>query len=284
MPITPVDIRKRKGTGPAITMLTAYDFSMAALLDSTNVLDMILVGDSLGMVALGYESTVPVTMDEMVHHCAAVSRAVKNALVVGDMPFMSYQVSPEEALQNAGRFLKQGGVGAVKLEGGTGVAEAIARMVDAGIPVVGHIGLTPQTATSLGGFKVQGRDVEQAEKIFRDAQAVADAGAFALVMECIPEKLASFITEEISIPTIGIGAGKGCDGQVLVTNDMLGLFEKFTPGFVRRYLNLAPEIKSAVAQYCEEVRAREFPSEEEVFKGGDEAVEAILSKDFLRKE
>ena len=278
MAITPVDIKNRKGSGPAVTMLTAYDFSMAKLIDSAGI-DIILVGDSLGMVVLGYESTVPVTMDEMIHHCAAVCRAAENALVVGDMPFMSYQVSVEQALENAGRFLKEGGVDAVKIEGGVAVAPVIEALVQIGIPVMAHVGLTPQTATALGGFKVQGKDAEQARKIYEDALAVAEAGAFSIVLECIPEELAKLITERVEIPTIGIGAGPHCDGQVLVTYDMIGLFEKFTPKFVRRYLNLAPEIKSAIGKFAEEVRAGEFPSKEEVFTGGREAVEAILSKD-----
>ncbi len=278
MAVTPVEIRNRKGTGPAVTMLTAYDFSMASLIDSAGV-DIILVGDSLGMVVLGYDSTVPVTMEDMLHHCAAVARGVKSALVVGDMPFMSYQVSREQALENAGRFLKEGGVDAVKMEGGVAIAPVVEALTEAGIPVMGHVGLTPQTATALGGFKVQGRDVEQARRIYEDAVAVAEAGAFSIVLECIPEELAQLITDRVKIPTIGIGAGAYCDGQVLVTNDMIGLYEKFTPKFVRRYLNLAPEIKSAVGKFVEEVRAGEFPSKEEVFTGGREAVEAILSKD-----
>ncbi len=280
--LTPVDIKNRKENGPRITMLTAYDYHFASLIDQCDI-DMVLVGDSLGMVVLGYDSTVPVTMDEMLHHSKAVSRAVKNAMVIGDMPFMSYQVSVEEALKNASRFLKEAGCDAVKLEGGKNFAETINKLVTAGIPVVGHVGLTPQTASSLGGFKVQGRDVEAAQRIFEDALAVAEAGAFALVLECLPTELAALITRSIPIPTIGIGAGDKCDGQVLVTHDMIGLFEKFTPKFVRKYVNLAPQIKEALKQFKKEVKAGKFPSSEESFSGGEEAVLAIESKETRAK-
>ncbi len=280
--LTPVDIKNRKENGPRITMLTAYDYHFASLIDQCGI-DMVLVGDSLGMVVLGYDSTVPVTMDEMLHHSKAVSRAVKNAMVIGDMPFMSYQVSVEEALKNASRFLKEAGCDAVKLEGGKNFAETINKLVTAGIPVVGHVGLTPQTASSLGGFKVQGRDVEAAQRIFEDALAVAEAGAFALVLECLPTELAALITRSIPIPTIGIGAGDKCDGQVLVTHDMIGLFEKFTPKFVRKYVNLAPQIKEALEQFKKEVKAGKFPSSEESFSGGEEAVLAIESKETRAK-
>ncbi len=275
--ITPMDIKDRKITGPAVTMLTAYDYSFASMIDSAGI-DIILVGDSLGMVILGYDSTVPVTMEEMLHHCKAVSRGVKNALLVGDMPFMSYQVSEEEALINASRFLKEAGCDAVKLEGGVSVAPVIGRLVRAGIPVMGHVGLTPQTASSLGGFKVQGRDIERAKAIFQDAIAVAEAGAFAVVLECIPSDLSALITEEVDIPTIGIGAGPRCDGQVLVTNDLLGLYEKFTPKFVRKYADLASEIKKALSAFKKEVEAGDFPSLDESFFGGEEAVRAIKAQ------
>ena len=275
--ITPVEIKKRKQTGPRLTMLTAYDYSFAGIIDSMGI-DMILVGDSLGMVMLGYDSTVPVTMEEMLHHCKAVNRAVKNAMVIGDMPFMSYQISEDEAVRNAGRFLKEAGCDAVKLEGGSSVSPVIKKIVSAGIPVMGHVGLTPQTASSLGGFKVQGRDMKEAERIFEDALAVSEAGAFSLVLECVPTELAGLITESVDIPTIGIGAGPKCDGQVLVTHDMLGLFEKFTPSFVKKYCNLAPQIKEALSHYKEQVEAGEFPSNEESFSGGEEAVLAIRNK------
>lgn len=272
--ITPVDIKNRKHKGPFITMLTAYDCSFARMIDAAGI-DMILVGDSLGMVVMGYSSTVPVTMDEMLHHCRAVSNGVENALLVGDMPFMSYQVSIEDALRNAGRFLKEAGCDAVKLEGGTQVAHIIRELVNAGIPVMGHVGLTPQTASSLGGFKVQGRGIDDAKRIFEDAVAVAEAGAFSIVLECVPTELSGFITESIDIPTIGIGAGPKCDGQVLVTNDMVGLFEKFTPKFVRKYLDLAPKIKEAMTMFKKDVEAGEFPSLNESFSGGEEAVQVL---------
>ncbi len=274
--ITPVDIRQRKTTGPKLTMLTAYDFSFAQLIDQSGI-DMILVGDSLGMVVLGYDSTVPVTMEEMLHHCKAVNRGVKSAMVIGDMPFMSYQVSEEEAVRNAGRFLKEAGCDAVKLEGGVNVANVIEKLVAAGIPVMGHVGLTPQTASSLGGFKVQGKDMDAAKRIYHDAIAVEKAGAFSIVLECVPTELAGLITETLSIPTIGIGAGPKCDGQVLVTHDMIGLFEKFTPKFVKQYVNLSAQIKDGFAAFKQDVEAGEFPSNKESFSGGEEAVLAIRS-------
>ncbi len=255
-------------------MLTAYDYSFAKMIDAADI-DIILVGDSLGMVVLGYDSTVPVTMEEMLHHCRAVSRGVKNALLTGDMPFMSYQVSHETALSNASRFLKEAGCDAVKLEGGVAMAPVIERLVKAGIPVMGHVGLTPQTASSLGGFRVQGRDLERARAIYEDAMAVAEAGAFSVVLECIPSALSALITEDLDIPTIGIGAGSSCDGQVLVTNDLLGLYEKFTPKFVKRYLNLAPRINKALTAFKKEVEAGDFPSPQESFSGGEETLLAI---------
>ena len=272
--ITPLDIKNRKGTGPPVTMLTAYDYSFAKMIDAADI-DIILVGDSLGMVVLGYDSTVPVTMEEMLHHCRAVSRGVANALLIGDMPFMSYQVSHEAALGNASRFLKEAGCDAVKLEGGVDMAPVIERLVKAGIPVMGHVGLTPQTASSIGGFRVQGRDLERARAIYEDAQAVAEAGAFSVVLECIPSDLSALITEDLEIPTIGIGAGPSCDGQVLVTNDLLGLYEKFTPKFVKKYLDLAPGINKALTAFKKEVEAGDFPSPQESFSGGEEAVLAI---------
>ncbi|RUM86931.1 MAG: 3-methyl-2-oxobutanoate hydroxymethyltransferase [Thermodesulfatator sp.] len=275
--ITPVDIKARKKSGPPISMLTAYDYSLARMVDSSGI-DIILVGDSLGMVMLGYDSTVPVTMEEMLHHCKAVSRGVTDALLVGDMPFMSYQVNMDNALMNASRFLKEAGCDAVKLEGGTDMAPVIEKLVRAGIPVMGHVGLTPQTAASLGGFKVQGRDIERARGIYEDALAVARAGAFSVVLECIPSDLAELITKDVDIPTIGIGAGPHCDGQVLVTNDLLGLYDKFTPKFVKRYLNLSPQIKEALRSFKKEVEAGDFPSPEESFSGGGEAVRAIKSQ------
>ncbi len=226
---------------------------------------MILVGDSLGMVVLGYDSTVPVTMEEMIHHCRAVRRGVRYAFLVGDMPFMSYNVSKEEAVRNAGRFLKEAGCDAVKLEGGLEVAETVRTIVLAGIPVMAHIGLTPQTAGQLGGFKVQGKDATSAQRLLDSALALEEAGACSIVMECIPDKLAGLISRTLKIPTIGIGAGPECDGQVLVTNDLLGLFERFTPKFVKQYIKLFPMIKEAAEVYKNEVEAGKFPGPEHSF-------------------
>ena len=258
------DFITMKKKGEKISMLTAYDASFAALLDAAGI-EMVLVGDSLGNVLLGYDSTVPVTMEEMLHHCKAVRRGVKQAFLVGDMPFMSYQVSISEAISNGGRFLKEAGCDAVKLEGGTEVCETVKAIVKAGIPVMGHIGLTPQTASQLGGYKVQGRDADSARRLLQAARDLETAGAFAIVLECIPAQLSELITGTVSIPTIGIGAGRQCDGQVLVTHDMVGMFEKFIPSFVRQYANLASEIKKAVATYRDEVRKGSFPGEEHSF-------------------
>lgn len=271
--ITPPDIMAKKQNGEKITMLTAYDYSMAAMIDQAGV-DMILVGDSLGMVVLGYESTVPVTMEEMLHHAKAVSRGARQALVVGDMPFMSYQVSPEDAVKNAGRFIKEAGCQAIKLEGGIEQAQTIEAIVKAGIPVVGHIGLTPQTATALGGYKLQAKDAESARKLLDDGRAVAEAGAFALVIECVPSGIGKAVSESVHIPTIGIGAGPHCDGQVLVTNDLLGMFEKFTPKFVKKFADLSPIIKDAFSRYVDEVKSGEFPDEEHSFPGGDSLLQS----------
>jgi len=259
--LTIQDIVKMKGTVEKISMLTAYDAGLARMLDSAGI-DMILVGDTLGMVLLGYESTVPVTMAEMLHHARAVKRGVSQAVLVGDMPFMSYQVSATEAINNGGRFLKEAGCEGVKVEGGSEICETVRAMVRAGIPVMGHIGLTPQTASQLGGYRVQGRDLESARRLLHDARALADAGIFALVLECIPAQLAQVITEAVPVPTIGIGAGLFCDGQVLVTHDLLGMFEKFVPSFVKQYAHLAPLIKEAVASYNQEVKEGIFPGPE----------------------
>ncbi len=273
--LTIKDIRKMKKSGEKISMLTAYDASFSRVIDSCGI-DMILVGDSLGMVLLGYESTVPVTMEEMLHHCKAVKRGVSKGLLVGDMPFLSYQVSKTEAIKNGGRFLKEAGCDAVKLEGGLDVCETVKAMVRAGIPVMGHIGLTPQTSSQLGGYKVQGKDLDSARVQLQAARALEEAGAFSLVLECIPAQLAQVITDAVQIPTIGIGAGKYCDGQVLVTQDLLGMFEKFVPSFVKTYINLAPEIRKAVSLYNEEVKAGEYPSSEHSFSmQGD--VKAIVN-------
>ena len=262
--LTIQDIVMMKKNGDRISMLTAYDASFASLIDAAGI-DMVLVGDSLGNVLLGYDSTIPVTMEEMLHHCRAASRGVKRAVLVGDMPFMSYQVSESEAITNAGRFLKEAGCDAVKLEGGTDMCNKVKAVARAGIPVMGHIGLTPQTASQLGGYKVQGRDAESARRLLQSAKDLESAGVFAIVLECIPTQLSEAITAAVSIPTIGIGAGPYCDGQVLVTHDMVGMFEKFIPSFVKRYAHLAPQIKEAVAAYHDEVKKGTFPAEEHSF-------------------
>jgi len=258
-------LREMKAAGEKITMLTAYDYPTALLVDRAGI-DMILVGDSLGMTVLGLEDTVPVTMADMLHHTRAVTRAVKRAFVTADMPFMSYNISREEAIRNAGRLIKEAGAHAVKLEGGVEMAPVIKAIVDAGIPVLGHLGLTPQTATKLGGFKVQGRSETAAEKMINDARALEDAGVFGVVLECVPVGLADRITAELAVPTIGIGAGPGCDGQVLVYHDLLGLFDRFQPRFVKQYRNLSKEIIAALNEYKEEVKGGSFPAEEHTFK------------------
>ena len=262
---TILDIKKMKVQGEKITVLTAYDYGMASILDESDI-DIILVGDSLGNVVLGYENTIPVTMEDMLHHTKAVSRASQNALIVADMPFLSYQISPEAALANAGRFLKEANAQAVKLEGGREYAETVQKIVSAGIPVMAHLGLTPQSIHQLGGYKVQGKKEDDAEKMMLDAKRLEEAGAFSLVLECIPEGLASEITQSLLIPTIGIGAGVNCDGQVLVINDMLGMYERFTPKHVKKYANLNLEIKKAVKTYITEVKTGNFPDSEHSFK------------------
>jgi 3-methyl-2-oxobutanoate hydroxymethyltransferase len=262
---TIIDIYKKKAEGNKITMLTAYDFPTAQIVDQAGI-DMILVGDSLGMVVQGVSSTLPVTMDEMLYHTRIVSRAAASAMVIGDMPFLSYQTSKADAVQNAGRFLKEAGAEAVKLEGGTQMAGAIRAIVDAGIPVVAHIGLTPQYVHVLGGFKVQGKDEATREKILADARAVQDAGAFSVVLEAMPSSLAKEIHSQLRIPTIGIGAGPYCDGQVLVIHDLLGLFDRFTPKFVKKYANLKEPALKAVKEYKQDVESGKFPSEEHSFK------------------
>ncbi len=252
------DFIAMKKAGEKITVLTAYDASMARMLHASDV-DILLVGDSLGMVVLGYDSTVPVTMDMMIHHSSAVRRGAPEAFVVGDMPFGSYQSGPRDAIINAGRFLKEAACDAVKLEGGLEVCETVRAMVAAGISVMGHIGLTPQTAMQLGGYKVQGRDTASARRLLREAKGLAEAGAFSMVLECVPSQLAEMISGAVNVPTIGIGAGPHCDGQVLVVNDLLGMFEKFIPSFVKTYTNLAPIMKESIAQYNREVREGSFP-------------------------
>lgn len=266
MPKTTIlDIYKKKAEGKKITMLTAYDFPTAQIVDQAGI-DMILVGDSLGMVVQGASSTLPVTMDEMIYHTKMVSRAAQSAMVVGDMPFLSYQTDKAEAVRNAGRFLKEAGAEVVKLEGGSQMAETIHAIVNAGMPVVAHIGLTPQYIHMLGGFKVQGKDEAAREKILADARAVQDAGAFSVVLEAMPSSLAKEIHDMLHIPTIGIGAGMDCDGQVLVIHDILGLFDRFTPKFVKKYANLKEQALKAVKEYKQDVEGGKFPSEEHSFK------------------
>lgn len=262
--VTIADLHNKKRDGKKITMLTAYDYPMAKLVDDAG-LDVILVGDSLGMVVLGYDSTVPVTMDEMIHHAKAARRGTKYAFLVGDMPFMSYQLSKEEAVRNAGRFMKEAGCDAVKLEGGDEVFDVTKAIIDAGIPVLGHIGLTPQTVSKLGGYKVQGKDAKAAKKLLDQALGLEKAGCFAIVLECVPDKVAKHITEKLKIPTISCGAGVECDGQVLVTNDMIGIFDRFVPKFVKQYVKLSSLIADAFKRYKADVESGKFPAPEHTF-------------------
>ena len=257
--------------GEKLTMITAVDYPTALLADRAGV-DMILVGDSLGMTALGYESTVPVTMDDMVHHCRAVVRGTRGAFVVADLPFGSYHTGVEEALRNAVRLVKDGGADCVKLEGGQTMAGVVRRIVEAGIPVCAHIGLTPQTSTMLGGMKVQGKDVAAARRLVEDAIAVEAAGAFAVVIEAVPDKLATLISERLAIPTIGIGAGASCDGQVLVMHDLVGLFDRFTPKFAKRYVEAGKLIEGAISNWRQDVAAGAFPAPEHTFSIKDEVI------------
>jgi len=269
-------IKDMKQKGEKITMLTAYDYTTAKIIDEAGV-PLILVGDSLGMVVLGYESTKPVTMEEMLHHTKAVVRGTKQAMVVGDMPFMTYHVSVSDALRNAARFIQEGGAQAIKLEGGVTVAEKVRSIVDCGIPVVGHIGLTPQSIHQLGGYKVQGKTSEAALKMVEDAQALEEAGAFAIILETVPAPLAAVITRKVGIPTIGIGAGVGCDGQVQVISDILGLFTGFVPKHAKQYAKMADTIRAAVSEYDKEVKAGSFPTDEQSFSM-DESLLAELTE------
>lgn len=271
---TVVTFQQMKEKGEKISMLTAYDYSTAKLEDEAGVTS-ILVGDSLGNVILGYEDTISVTMDDMVHHGAAVARGAKNALVIVDMPFMSYQTSVYDAVVNAGRLMKEGRAGAVKLEGGREVCPQIKAIVDAGIPVCAHLGLTPQSINAFGGFKVQGKTESAAKRLLEDAQEIQKAGAFAVVLEGIPRKLADLVTERLVIPTIGIGAGNGCDGQVLVYQDLLGMFSDFTPKFVKRYADIGKVMKDAFHQYIEEIQSGAFPGEEHEYKIDDDVIEKL---------
>lgn len=271
---TVLTFKEAKEKGEKLSMLTAYDYSTAKLIDEAGI-NSILVGDSLGNVILGYEDTISVTMEDMIHHSAAVARGAKNALVVCDMPFMSYQTSVYDAVVNAGRLMKEGRAGAVKLEGGREVCPQIEAIVNAGIPVCAHLGLTPQSIHAFGGFKVQGKTEEAAKKLIEDAKRVEQAGAYAVVLECVPAKIAEIITKEISIPTIGIGAGNVCDGQVLVYQDMLGMFRDFTPKFVKKFADIGSVMKAAFEQYDAEVKAQTFPSKEHEYTICDDVLDKL---------
>jgi len=274
--VTILDIQKRKANQVPLTMLTAYDFTAAILVDQADI-DIILVGDSLGMVMLGYPGTTQVTMEEMLHHCKAVARGTTAAFLVGDMPFMSYQPDVAEAVRNAGRFLKEAGMDCVKVEGGREIADTVRAIVRAGIPVMGHIGLTPQTVSQLGGYRIQGKTAASAQALLQDALTLQDAGCFSLVLEAVPAPVATYISQQLTIPTIGIGAGVGCDGQVLVYHDMLGLYDRLQPRFVKEYSQIGAKIVTAVQTYAEEVRRREFPAEEHTYPMNEAEEAAFLA-------
>ena len=278
MRTTIIQIKEMKQKGKKIPMLTAYDYATAKLIDGVGV-PLILVGDSLGMVILGYESTIPVTMDEMLHHTKAVVRGTEQALIIGDMPFMTYHASVSEALHNAARFIQEGGAQAVKLEGGETMAETVRRIVECGIPVMGHIGLTPQSVHQLGGFKVQGKTQETAIRLVKDACALEEAGVFAIVLEAVPTPLAKIITKKVGVPTIGIGAGPFCDGQVQVISDLLGLFTDFVPKHAKQYARLSDTIKQAVGDYINEVQAGTFPTDKQSYTM-DESLLAGLEQEY----
>ena len=269
--------RQKKERSEPIAILTGYDYPTALALDRAGI-DAILVGDSLGMVVLGYENTVPITMQEMLHHCRAVARGARSALLIGDMPFMSYQVSVEQAVSNAGRFLQEGGMHVVKLEGGRERLDTIRAIINAGIPVMGHLGLTPQSINALGGFHPQGLTTIAARRIFEDALLLEEAGCFSLVLESVPARLAEFISKRISIPTIGIGAGAGCDGQVLVVHDMLGLFDRFIPKFVKKYADLHGEMQRAFGEYIDDVVARRYPAQEHTVEMPEKEWQLLLGE------
>ena len=275
--ISTLTFRRKKERGEVISMLTAYDYPTALAIDQAGI-DCILVGDSLGMVVLGYPNTLPVTMDEMLHHCRAVSRGARYALLVGDMPFMSYQAAVSDAVRNAGCFLQEGGMDGVKLEGGQERAEEVQSIVSAGIPVMGHIGLTPQSVNQMGGFRPQGRDAVSAKRLLEDALILQEAGCFSLVLESVPARLAQLISERLEIPTIGIGAGAGCDGQVLVTHDLLGLFDRFTPKFVKKYADLHTEMSQVFDQYRSEVENHVFPAVQHSVEMPDEEWQEFLDR------
>ena len=274
MRVTIRDLRRMKRNGEKIPMITAYDYTSAQLVERADI-PLILVGDSLGQVVLGYDSTVPVTMDEMVHHIKTVVRGTQYAHVVGDLPFLSYHADIPEAIRNAGRLLKEGGAQSVKLEGGRSQAETVSRIVESGIPVMGHIGLTPQAVNQLGGYRVQGRSLKEAVRLMEDARALEEAGAYAIVLECVPAQLASMITERVGVPTIGIGAGSGCDGQVQVFHDMMGLYQDFVPKHARQYAQLGQTIVEATQNYVRDIESEQFPDDSESFRLSESVLEAL---------
>jgi 3-methyl-2-oxobutanoate hydroxymethyltransferase len=277
MRVTITEIKEMKQKKENIPMLTAYDYVTAKMIDEAGV-PLILVGDSLGMVMLGYESTIPVTMEEMIHHTKAVVRGARKALVIGDMPFMTYHISVSDALHNAAMFIQEGGAQAVKLEGGEVVADTVRRLVGCGIPIIGHIGLTPQSIHQLGGFKVRGKGLEEARKLLNDARILEEAGAFAIVLECTPAPLSKLITQKLAIPTIGIGAGPDCDGQVQVISDLLGLYTEFVPKHAKQYAKLAGEIKAAVSSYVSEVKSRSFPTAEQSYTMDENLIKQLKAE------
>ncbi len=279
MRVTIRDMSKMKARGEKIAMITAYDYTSAIIVERAGI-PIILVGDSLGNVVMGHDSTVPVTMEDMIHHIKAVMRGTEKAHVVGDLPFMSYQADTAEAIRNAGRLLKEGGCQSVKLEGGRAVAETVSRITEAGIPVMGHLGLTPQAVNQLGGYRIQGRTTKAAVEMIDDAKALEEAGAYALVLEGVPKQLAQMITERLSIPTIGIGAGVNCDGQVQVFHDLLGLFDDFSPKHARKYANLSEIIQGAVSRYVSDVQEQTFPTDKESFSMKPEVVQELTGQHF----
>ena len=274
MRVTIRDLQKMKRDGKKIPMITAYDYTSAQLVEKAGV-PIILVGDSLGQVVLGYDSTVPVTMDDMIHHTKTVVRGTERAHIVGDLPFLSYHTSIFDAIRNAGRLLKEGGAQSVKLEGGQSQAPAVSRIVQSGIPVMGHIGLTPQSVNQLGGYRVQGKSLKDALQLMEDARALEEAGAYAIVLECVPAPLARMISERLTIPTIGIGAGAGCDGQVQVFHDLMGLYQDFDPRHARKYANLGDAIVSATTDYIADVQAERFPTDRESYTLGRKVLDAL---------
>ncbi len=278
MRLTIRDIRKMKNNGKPLVMLTAYDATSAGLAEKANI-PMILVGDTLGMVVQGHDSTIPVKLEHMIYHCSIVVRVTKKTLIVGDLPFMTYSISPEQALENAGRLMQEGGVSCVKLEGGVRMAPTVKRIVESGIPVMGHIGLTPQSVNQFGGFRVQGKQIESARQLIADAIAIQEAGAFSIVLELVPTRLAQLITQLLDIPTIGIGAGVGCDGQVQVFHDILALFDGFIPRHTKRYADIGGMMLSAIENYRDEVESHEFPTADNSFSMDDEVIES-LQKEF----